>query len=109
VRPRRWIGSTPPSPAPRPPGYCCSCKLNRSTPPGFIEIRERIVGLVAEFGRPVLLTHGDEHNYEFEGGYAGMPNLTRLETFGDTTTEWLRVHVDPRSGTVFSWQPRSVS
>jgi len=67
------------------------------------------VGLVAEFGRPVLLTHGDEHNYEFEGGYAGMPNLTRLETFGDTTTEWLRVHVDPRSGTVFSWQPRSVS
>lgn len=57
----------------------------------------------------MLLTHGDEHRYEFERRYAGGPNLTRQETFGDTATEWLRVHVDPHSDPVFGWQSRRIS
>jgi len=32
----------------------------------------------------VLLIHGDEHVYEVERDYAGVPNLTRLEIYGDT-------------------------
>ncbi|MGH4016649.1 MAG: hypothetical protein ACRDSL_22490 [Pseudonocardiaceae bacterium] len=43
--------------------------------------------------------------FEEERGYAGVPNLIRLETFGDTADNWLRVLVDPRSAAVFSWQP----
>ena len=76
--------------------------------PGFAEIRARIVERSRSFGKPVLLAHGDEHVYEVEPGYAGVPNLTRLETFGATATQWLRVSVDPRVGGVFSWTPETV-
>jgi Calcineurin-like phosphoesterase len=76
--------------------------------PGFAEIRARIAARARAFGGPVLLAHGDEHVYEVESAYAGVPNLTRLETFGDTATQWLRVTVDPRQPDVFSWTPQSV-
>ena len=76
--------------------------------PGFAVERDRILTQARALGRPVLLIHGDEHVYEVEREYAGVPNLTRLETFGDTATEWLSVTVDPRTPEVFSWEPRSV-
>jgi hypothetical protein len=37
-----------------------------------------------------------------------VPNLTRLETFGETATQWLRVTVDPGKPGVFSWEPQTV-
>lgn len=76
--------------------------------PGFAEIRARIVDRARGYGKPVLLAHGDEHVYEVEPGYAGVPNLTRLETYGDTASAWLRVTADPRSAAVFSWAPQTV-
>jgi hypothetical protein len=76
--------------------------------PGFIEERELIAERATDFGRPVLLAHGDEHTYEVEETYAGVPNLTRLETYGDTATEWLRLTVDPRNPAVFSWEAQEV-
>lgn len=75
---------------------------------GYGVERALILQRAADFGRPVLLVHGDEHVYEVEPGYGGVPNLTRLETFGDTATEWLRVTVDPRTPTVFSWVPQTL-
>ncbi|GGL13740.1 hypothetical protein Sme01_71050 [Sphaerisporangium melleum] len=75
---------------------------------GFTEIRARVADHARAFGKPVLLVHGDEHKYEVEPGYAGVPNLTRLETFGATASEWLRVKVDPSTPQVFSWEPRTV-
>lgn len=75
---------------------------------GFGAERALILQRAADFGRPVLLVHGDEHVYEMEPGYGGVPNLTRLETFGDTATKWLRVTVDPSSPAVFSWAPQTV-
>lgn len=76
--------------------------------PGYQAERDLIVARATQFGRPVLLAHGDEHRYEQEPGYAGVPNLTRLETFGDTATEWLRLTVDPRTPEVFTWEPQTV-
>jgi hypothetical protein len=76
--------------------------------PGYARIRDRIVRRATDFGRPVLLVHGDEHVFEQQPSYAGVPNLTRLETFGDTAQNWLRVHVDPSSREVFSWTPVTV-
>lgn len=75
---------------------------------GYARIRDRIVHRATDFGRPVLLVHGDEHIFEQQPSYAGVPNLTRLETFGDTAQNWLRVHVDPGSKEVFSWTPVTV-
>jgi hypothetical protein len=76
--------------------------------PGFQQIRDLIVQRSQAFERPVLLVHGDEHRYEQELGYAGVDNLTRLETFGATATDWLRLTVDPRTEHVFSWTPETV-
>ncbi|MFJ8579957.1 metallophosphoesterase [Micromonospora sp. NPDC093277] len=76
--------------------------------PGFAEIRARIVERSLAYGKPVLLVHGDEHRYEIEPTYAGVANLTRLETFGATASEWLSVTADPRTRGVFSWTPRTV-
>lgn len=77
--------------------------------PGFQAVRDRIVTRATGFERPVLLVHGDEHVYEVEPGYAGVPNMTRLETFGDTATNWLRMTVEPRSEAVFGWTPVTVA
>ena len=77
--------------------------------PGFQAVRDRIVERSREFGRPVLLVHGDEHRYEQEPSYAGVPNLTRLETFSETAVDWLRLTIDPRDAAVFSWAPRTVA
>ena len=76
--------------------------------PGFQAVRDRIVARSLAFERPVLLVHGDEHRYEQEPAYAGVPNLTRLETFGDTAVDWLRLSIDPRDPDVFSWVPRTL-
>jgi hypothetical protein len=77
--------------------------------PGFQAVRDRIVTRSRAFGRPVLLVHGDEHRYEQEPAYAGVPNLTRLETFGDTAVDWLRLTIDPRDPDVFTWVTRTVT
>jgi hypothetical protein len=76
--------------------------------PGFAEIRKRIAVRARAYRKPVLLVHGDEHIYEVEPNYAGVPNLTRLETFGDTAVNWIRVTADPRAAGVFSWQTQTV-
>lgn len=91
------------------PGVLLLMQAEPTDTPGFARIRARIATHAAAYGKPVLLVHGDEHIYEVEPGYAGVPNLTRLETFGATATDWLRVTVDPRTPTVFSWQPQTVT
>jgi hypothetical protein len=92
----------------RAPGVLLLMQAEPTATPGFAEIRERIAALSLAYGKPVLLVHGDEHIFEVEPGYAGVPNLTRLETFGDTAVNWLRVTADPNAVGVFSWEPRAV-
>ncbi|WP_113702135.1 metallophosphoesterase, partial [Nonomuraea lactucae] len=92
----------------RAPGVLIMMQAEPTETPGFTRIRARLAERARAYGKPVLLVHGDEHLYEQEPGYAGVPNLTRLETFGDTATRWLRVTVDPASPGVFSWEPQTV-
>ncbi|MCW5626428.1 MAG: hypothetical protein KIT73_17065 [Burkholderiales bacterium] len=60
-----------------------------------------------DFGKPVLLVHGDTHRYVLDHPWArrGVPNLLRLETFGSPTVGWVRVRVDPDSTAVFWIEP----
>ncbi|MEV6983873.1 metallophosphoesterase [Sphaerisporangium sp. NPDC051017] len=90
------------------PGVLLLMQAEPTATQGFTEIRERIVQRSRAYGKPVLLVHGDEHIQEVEPNYAGVPNLTRLETFGDTASQWLRVTVKPKSPEVFSWEQRTV-
>jgi very-short-patch-repair endonuclease len=70
----------------------------------FAPYKAKIAGRAAEFGRPVLLFEGDSHVLTVDRP-AGMPsNLTRVIVQGSTSVphEWLRLHVDRKSASVFS-------
>jgi hypothetical protein len=81
---------------------------------GFDEIVGRIAKLSHRFGHPVLLLQGDTHGYIVDHPLASgspehhvtthAPNVTRVVVQGETTEEWLRVRIDPRSSHPFSWK-----
>jgi hypothetical protein len=81
---------------------------------GFTEILQLLAELALEYGKPVLVVQGDTHVYKTDqpllngdvvhGITTPVPNLTRLVVQGETTGEWLKLHIDPRTPEVFSWQ-----
>ena len=78
----------------------------------------KLADLTVKFGRPVLLINGDSHVYKSDQPLAdptstlgqihktqAVPNLTRIVVEGSGVgTHWLRLSIDPRSASVFSWQ-----
>jgi hypothetical protein len=86
---------------------------------GFDAFVERLFQLTRDFGRPVLLAHGDSHlfrvdtprlrpSYHSPEPEVLVPGLTRVESFGDSEVHWVKIAVDPRSTEVFSIAPRIV-
>ncbi|SFM32097.1 metallophosphoesterase [Nitrosomonas communis] len=75
---------------------------------GFEEILNVFEQESVEFGKPVILAHGDSHHFRldkplFSSGTdrKRIENVTRIETFGDRDINWVRVVVDPNSPEVF--------
>jgi len=66
------------------------------------------------FGRPVVLVHGDTHYFRIDQPFLGaksqrrIENLTRVETFGNPDTHWVRVTINPRDPNVFTFRPECV-
>jgi hypothetical protein len=81
---------------------------------GFASIIQRLALLSKSFGKPVLVVQGDSHRFlvdqplrvgdAIHGVTEAVPNLTRLVVEGETTGEWLKLRIDPRSEPLFSWQ-----
>jgi hypothetical protein len=68
--------------------------------PGLVaRLRRR----AAAFGRPVVLVHGDTHQFRLDHPWKDTPNLTRLETYPGFTPQWVKATVDPASPKVFSF------
>ncbi len=78
---------------------------------GYEMFLDRLETRVKAFGGPVLLIHGDGHNYRVDHplrdrtSYEPLANFTRLETWGSPTIGWVRVVVDTVAGE-FSFEPR---
>src|SRR5581483_7241734 len=78
---------------------------------GYAKGFERFLRAIEEesiaFKKPVLLLHADEHRYRLDFGLrfradaAIVPNVTRIESFGDFAVHGLIVVVDPLSPEVF--------
>ena len=77
----------------------------------LLALREEVVA----FRRPVAYVHGDSHYFRVDKPFLDergqrLENFTRVETFGNNAAngtndvQWLKVHVDPRSREVFSYQ-----
>jgi len=79
---------------------------------------KQLADLTLQFGKPVLLLNGDSHVYLTDKPLAdpasttglihhtqAVPNLTRIVVQGSTSApgEWLRLTIDPRKASVFSW------
>jgi len=83
-------------------------------PSGFSDFLTTLEPEVLAYGRPVILFHGDTHYFRvdkplFRSNEAGprkfgrqIENFTRVETFGDPESHWVRVIVDPNDPQVFT-------
>ena len=78
------------------------------------KLRERTI----DFGRPVVLAHGDFHFFlidkpldpeDFSTTESELiPNFTRIQTFGSPDVHWIKVNVDPKSSVVFTFEQKIV-
>ena len=61
-------------------------------------------------GKPVLLVHGDTHNYQVDTPFsdatgAPLATLTRVVTYGSPIVGWVKVYVNPASARLFTFEP----
>lgn len=74
---------------------------------GFSQFLAVLEEEAQSFSKPVLLIYADEHRYRLEHGVRfreggePLPNVTRLETFGESDIHAVIVTVDPGSKQVF--------
>jgi hypothetical protein len=59
--------------------------------------------VVAQFRRPVLVAHGDQHEFIVDRPLT-VANLTRLEVPGSPDVGWVRVTVMPNAGNPFAFE-----
>ena len=77
----------------------------------YAPIEDALVELAIEFGKPILVIHGDEHRYTLDHPFrdpitgAPIPNLQRLETFGSPHIGWVDVVVDTTLAEPFRFEP----
>lgn len=70
---------------------------------------------VKQFGKPVVLVHGDSHFFRIDkplprkpGGEFSLPNFSRVETFGAPNHHWVRATIDPAGPKLFEFEPMIV-
>jgi hypothetical protein len=79
---------------------------------GFIDTVEAVARGAREFPGPVLVIHGDEHEFQIgvlkDSKLKPIPNVVRLEVFGAAQVHAVKVLVDPDSAGVFGFVPLMV-
>ncbi len=76
----------------------------------YDELLAAIRSVAGALPKPVLLVHGDTHNYQVDMPFTDalgqpVPNLTRVETYGSPIVGWVKVAVDPSNPRLFSFEP----
>ena len=89
-------------------------------PSGYADFLPELEREVSGYARPVLFLHGDTHYFrvdkplfrtgEFGGGDRGrqIESFTRVEVHGYPEAHWVRITVDPRGASVFSFKEEIV-
>lgn len=76
---------------------------------GHVDTIKAIERGARTFGKPMLVVHGDEHEFEVEGfrgtDYKRVPNVWRVQIMGDQYVHGLRITIDPTSPSVFGFRP----
>jgi hypothetical protein len=76
---------------------------------GFVDTIRAIERGQRTVGKPMLVIHGDDHEFEVDGfrglDYKRVPNVWRLQVMGADYVHAIRVTVDPSSPSVFGFRP----
>jgi hypothetical protein len=82
---------------------------------GFNDFLVALEAETLDYGKPVVLVHGDSHYFRIDkpmvGAQSGrrVERFTRVETFGERDNHWLHVAVDPTNPNVFVFDQRIVA
>lgn len=99
-------------------------RTNEGLRGGFNSFLDVLEEQVADYGKPVVIAHGDSHFFRMDTPYLlpwyyndnaatseenrKIGNLIRVETFGHFDNHWVKVEVDPNDDAVFRVVPRVV-
>jgi hypothetical protein len=84
-------------------------------PAAFDEYVEALAEELESYDKPVAFLHGDTHLFRIDKPLYGkktersFENFTRVETFGDPNTHWVRITVDAEEPQLFRFDVRIVS
>jgi hypothetical protein len=70
-------------------------ELPRYDSTGFRDLDAALADLARNFGRPVVLAHGDSHRGFRVDRPLPLPNFLRVENYGNPSTHWTRTTVLP--------------
>jgi hypothetical protein len=68
---------------------------------GYAQFKQELLAHTLDFGKPVILVHGDTHRYRVDHPLVDpatqkpVEHFTRIESFGSPWVDWIRVRVDP--------------
>lgn len=81
---------------------------------GFNDFLAALEQETIAFKKPVVLVHGDSHNFQINKPLFGsvsrrrIENFTRVETFGTPDVHWIRGSVDPQDPNLFAFRQEIV-
>lgn len=82
---------------------------------GYDALLAAFVEHAKAFAKPVVIVHGDSHQYRFDRPLLDpvtrrpLANVQRVETYGSPTTGWVHVTVDPTSASFVRARPEFVA
>lgn len=86
---------------------------SRARRKGYNDFLDLLEQQTIAFGKPVVLVHGDTHNFRIDKPMRHsktgktVENFTRLETYGSPFVRWVKATVDPRNPDVFTFKSMS--
>lgn len=86
----------------------------KSVPSGYDEILDALAAEMETYKRPTAFVHGDTHIFHVNKPLLSkktkrfFENFTRVETFGDPDTHWVRITVDPSKPELFTIEPEII-
>jgi hypothetical protein len=76
-------------------------------PGGFTAFLQHLEARAQQYGRPVMLAHGDDHFFFVDQPLSNVL-FSRVQTYGERLVHWVKVHVDPKSSGVFGIEQKIV-
>ncbi len=87
---------------------------NPPRPTGFDDLIKTLQDEMESYNRPTLYLHGDLHLFKIDKPLyskktdRSFENFTRVETFGEPDTHWVRITVDPADPQLFVIRPEII-